>query len=198
MAFYLAVGPERDGAEATATRAAPARMARAARRDARRAAEPRAEHRARSDRPADQSQSAVRIFLWRRPRARRRAVLSRAHARAVERARRDGARLGSVDVDDSRRAARRSAARARAAAADVRAARLRAGPRHALPRRHAVRAGLRARGRRRLSRSPPTATFATRATIASSTSRRWPTRCISRARISTREATSACRCIRPK
>ena len=120
-------------------------------------------------------------FYARRPRARRRAVLSRSHARAVERPRRDGARLGSAHVDDSGGAARRSAARARAAAAHVRAARLRAGPRRPLPRRHAVRAGLRARGRRELRRSRPTDTFATRATIASSTSRRSPTRCISRA-----------------
>ena len=150
VAFYLAVGPERDGAEATARRPAPARVARAARR--RRATRCRALEQSTGHEAIDRLINRNLLFAYfyaRRPRARRRAVLSRAHARAVERARRHGARLGSAHVDDSGGAARRSAARARAAAAHVRAARLRAGPRRALSRRHAVRAGLRARGRRR-------------------------------------------------
>ena len=66
--------------------------------------------------------------------------------------------LPAVQLADAR-------ARARAAAAHVRAARLRARARRPLPRRHAVRAGLRARGGRRRTRSPSTATSATPATI---------------------------------
>ena len=82
-AFYLAAGPERDGAEATAAVLRRRGWRDAPHRHARRAPAARAEHRQRRDRPADQPQPAVRVLLWRGPRARRRALLSRAHARAV-------------------------------------------------------------------------------------------------------------------
>ena len=146
VAFYIAAGPEQDGAAATASV-----MRRRGWREllaghARRAARARADHRKRGARPAHQSQPAVRVLLRRRARARRRALLPRAHARAVAWARRHGARLGGAHVDAARGAARRRPARARAPAARVRAARLRAGQRRALPRRHAVRAGLLPRG----------------------------------------------------
>ena len=151
VAFYLAVGPERDGAEATGgvLRRRGWRELLSSTRDALQSLEQSTGNEA-MDRLINRN-LLFAYFYARRPRARRRAVLSRSHARAVERPRRDGARLGSADVDDSRGATRRSVARARAVAPHVRAARLRAGPRRALSRRHAVRAGLRARGRRELS-----------------------------------------------
>ena len=57
-----------------------------ARRHARRAPAARAEHRHRGRRPADQPEPALRVLLRRGAGARRRALLPRAHARALARA----------------------------------------------------------------------------------------------------------------
>ena len=194
MAFYLAVGPERDGAEATAgvLRRRGWRDLLSSTRDALQGLEQSTGHEA-VDRLINRNLLFAYFYGVGRALDDAQYYLVRT-SRAVERPWRHGARLGSADVDDSRRAARRPAARARAVAAHVRDARLRAGPRRSLSRRHAVRARLCARGRGELSRWRPIATFATRATTASWTSRRWPTRCTSRAEdleARTRQARSA-------
>ena len=85
VAFYIAAGPEQDGAHATAPvmRRRGWRELLSATRDALRDLEQTTGHEA-LDRP-DQSQPVARLLLRRRPRAGRRALLSRADADAVAR-----------------------------------------------------------------------------------------------------------------
>src|SRR6185312_11929349 len=130
-AFYIAAGPERDGAEATV-----AVMRRRGwselltmTRDALQELEQTVGH-----------DGIDRII--------NRNLLFAYFYGAVERPRRHDARLGCVRLDASRDSVGRCVAGARAAAARLRAARLRAGQRRALSRRDDVRAGLFARGRR--------------------------------------------------
>ena len=120
----------------------------------------------------------VRVLLRRRPRARRRAVLSGSHARAVERTRRDRARLGSARrgrFPPCNSPIRRWRASCCCACASCTATR-----RAAACTTSTARCSSPASRSREWPaiRSRPTATSATPATIASSTSRCSPTRCI--------------------
>jgi hypothetical protein len=146
VAFYLAAGPERDGAEATVAvmRRRGWRDLLGMTRDALQGLEQTTGNE-QIDRLINR-QPALRVLLCRGPCARRRALLSRSYAHAVAWSGRDHTRLGGARLDPPGGAARRHRPRTRAAAPRVRAARLRAWAGGALPRRHAVRARLLARG----------------------------------------------------
>ena len=178
IAFYLAVGPERDGAEATARvlRRRGWRELLSSTRDALQSLEQSTGHEA-LDRLINRN--LLFAYFYGVGRALDDAQYYLVRTRAPWNGH-------GVTVRDWEAlmwtipggAARRSALARELLLRDVRAARLRAGPRRPLSRRHVVRARLRARGRRQLRDRRPIATFATRATIASSTSPRSPTRCI--------------------
>jgi hypothetical protein len=118
-AFYVAAGPERDGAEATVAvlRRRGWRALLAGTRDALQQLEQSTGAGRRGS--ADQSQPPLRVLLRGGPRPGRRALLPGAHPSALALRRGHGPRLGSAHVDAARRAARGRRPRARAPAAHV-------------------------------------------------------------------------------